>query len=63
MQFLVLCPLRIQAWREVNELPGRTLDARRNMDYLSWRSLLLCRFECGALTHAYALSGIFIRDL
>ena len=25
MQFLVLRPLRIQAWREVNELPGRTL--------------------------------------
>jgi len=24
MQFLVLRPLRIQAWREVNELPGRT---------------------------------------
>lgn len=25
MRFLVLRPLRIQAWREVNELPGRTL--------------------------------------
>ena len=25
MQFLVLRPQRIQAWREVNELPGRTL--------------------------------------
>jgi hypothetical protein len=25
MQFLVLRPRRIQAWREVNELPGRTL--------------------------------------
>jgi hypothetical protein len=25
MRFLVLRPLQIQAWREVNELPGRTL--------------------------------------
>ena len=25
MRFLVLRPLRIQAWREVDELPGRTL--------------------------------------
>jgi hypothetical protein len=25
MRFLVLRPMRIQAWREVNELPGRTL--------------------------------------
>jgi hypothetical protein len=25
MRFLALCPQRIQAWREVNELPGRTL--------------------------------------
>jgi hypothetical protein len=25
MRFLVLRPVRIQAWREVNELPGRTL--------------------------------------
>jgi len=25
MRFLVLRPLRVQAWREVNELPGRTL--------------------------------------
>jgi hypothetical protein len=25
IRFLVLRPLRIQAWREVNELPGRTL--------------------------------------
>jgi hypothetical protein len=25
MRFLVLRPLRTQAWREVNELPGRTL--------------------------------------
>ena len=25
MRFLVLRPRRIQAWREVNELPGRTL--------------------------------------
>lgn len=25
MRFLVLRPLRIQAWRDVNELPGRTL--------------------------------------
>ena len=25
MRFLVLRPQRIQAWREVNELPGRTL--------------------------------------
>jgi hypothetical protein len=25
MRFLVLRPSRIQAWREVNELPGRTL--------------------------------------
>jgi hypothetical protein len=25
MRFLVLRPLRIQAWREANELPGRTL--------------------------------------
>ena len=25
MQFLVLRPLRIQAWREVNEFPGRLL--------------------------------------
>jgi hypothetical protein len=25
MRLLVLRPLRIQAWREVNELPGRTL--------------------------------------
>jgi hypothetical protein len=25
MRFVVLRPLRIQAWREVNELPGRTL--------------------------------------
>ncbi len=25
MQFLVLRPLRIQAWREVNELPGTTV--------------------------------------
>jgi hypothetical protein len=25
MQFLILRPQRVQAWREVNELPGRTL--------------------------------------
>jgi hypothetical protein len=25
MRFLVLRPLRIQAWREANELPGRAL--------------------------------------
>jgi hypothetical protein len=25
MRFLVLRPLRIQAWREADELPGRTL--------------------------------------
>jgi hypothetical protein len=25
MRFLVLRPLRIQAWREVNGLPGRAL--------------------------------------
>jgi hypothetical protein len=24
-QFLVLRPVRVQAWREVNEIPGRTL--------------------------------------
>jgi hypothetical protein len=33
MRFLVLRPQRIQAWREVNELPGRTL--MRDGDWIS----------------------------
>jgi hypothetical protein len=41
MRFLVLRPLRIQAWREVDELPGAYLDTRRSMDYLTRRNLLL----------------------
>jgi hypothetical protein len=34
MRFLVLCPLRIQAWQEVNELPGRTLT--RGGAWITW---------------------------
>jgi hypothetical protein len=51
MRSLLPRPLRIPAWRQVNELHGRTLmrdEHGSGMDHLSRRILLLCRCECAS---------------